>query len=243
MPLAGYCSTCKGYVWLTGARECAYGHPASEVRDIHAARSLPEPVGLPPEAEEILKAADTSQQTETGQDALDAADAVVVPTSPEPTGGAAEFVTPVTKESVDVLNRRIWAFALDYFIVFIVQLGIAAGAATTYVGLGGDPAMDTPLLDGIVLAMSVLTLYGYFTYMEGRFSTTFGKRFFGLRVVNKDGEAITWRQAVARNIGRFVDLWAFGIVGLLLAGFSSLRQRLGDRWARTYVVQVGTPRS
>lgn len=148
----------------------------------------------------------------------------------------APTIVPVTRESVDILNRRIWAFALDYFIVLVVQAGIASGAAMTYLALGGEPTAETPLLDGIVLALGVIVLYGYFFYMEGRFSTTFGKRVFGLRVVNRAGEPITWGQAFVRNVGRFVDLWLFGIVGLLFAGFSRYRQRIGDRMARTYVV-------
>ena len=66
---------------------------------------------------------------------------------------------------------------------------------------------------------------------------SFGKKLFGIQVVGEDGTPCTLRQALARNILRLVDGFVFYLVGLFLALNSEKRQRLGDRVARTVVVQ------
>lgn len=81
-----------------------------------------------------------------------------------------------------------------------------------------------------------LVTFLYYSIYEGATGATLGKLVMGLRVVRLDGSAITQREALVRNALRFVDGFAFYLVGGLLAMGSPASQRLGDRVAGTLVV-------
>ncbi len=84
--------------------------------------------------------------------------------------------------------------------------------------------------------VGVLTL-AYFIVMEATQGATLGKKALGLRVVKMDGSPIGWSESVIRNLLRIIDgLFAY-LVGAILIWSSPLRQRLGDRAARTVVVR------
>jgi uncharacterized RDD family membrane protein YckC len=81
-----------------------------------------------------------------------------------------------------------------------------------------------------------LVTFLYYSIYEGATGATLGKLAMGLRVVRLDGSPITRREALVRNALRFVDGFAFYLVGGLLAMGSPAGQRLGDRLAGTVVV-------
>lgn len=62
----------------------------------------------------------------------------------------------------------------------------------------------------------------------------------GLRVVKTDGSPLGWSQAVIRNLLRVIDGLFSYLVGAILIWDSPLRQRLGDRAAKTVVVRRQT---
>jgi len=76
----------------------------------------------------------------------------------------------------------------------------------------------------------------YYFLQEGIFASTIGKHMVGLRVIGKDGDPASLREALIRNLLRFVDwlplLYVIGIVALMS---SRQRRRLGDVVARTVV--------
>ena len=94
-------------------------------------------------------------------------------------------------------------------------------------------------------AYLVITLV-YLVAMETFFGATIGKFATGIRVVPENGGRIDGTAAVIRNIGRIVDVLPTAyLIGAIAVWTSSTRQRLGDRWARTVVVEassVGGPR-
>jgi uncharacterized RDD family membrane protein YckC len=77
----------------------------------------------------------------------------------------------------------------------------------------------------------------YFIGLEAT-GATLGKRRLQLRVIRDIGEPMTIWTSLLRNMLRPVDLMLWGLVGLLFISTSDQWQRLGDRVARTIVVQV-----
>ena len=76
----------------------------------------------------------------------------------------------------------------------------------------------------------------YFVGLETT-GATLGKR-LQIRVIQETGKPMTVWASLLRYILRPVDLTFFGLVGLLFVSTSDQWQRLGDRAARTIVVQI-----
>jgi uncharacterized RDD family membrane protein YckC len=152
-------------------------------------------------------------------------------------------VQPVNATNTNNLGVRIGAYIIDFIIVLSIQtvvggaIGIMAGFAAA---MGGaDPAAAGESLGfnlGLYATGFAITV-GYFTILEATLGFTAGKRIFGLRVVNENAEPITWGQSLGRNLMRFVDLFFWGLVGVIAMNTSELHQRLGDRVASTYVIR------
>ena len=84
-----------------------------------------------------------------------------------------------------------------------------------------------------------LVALGYFIGMEGyNNGQTLGKIATGIKVLSQDGKPITVQQALIRNLLRIVDgLPFFYIVGIIIASSSPLKQRFGDKIAKTVVIK------
>jgi uncharacterized RDD family membrane protein YckC len=76
----------------------------------------------------------------------------------------------------------------------------------------------------------------YFTYMEGKTSSTLGKRVFSLRVVSESGE-MNYKKAFIRNLSKilYLPLILDVILGFL---FGKSNDRFLDKVSGTYVVTV-----
>lgn len=124
-----------------------------------------------------------------------------------------------------------------------------------YVGVG--PRFLAALIDGIILgivvgllsavfgthqtgisgSLSGVLAIAYFIVMEATQGATVGKMVLGLRVVRVDGAPISWSESVIRNLLRIIDgLFAY-LVGAIIIWNSPLKQRLGDKLAKTVVVK------
>jgi len=141
--------------------------------------------------------------------------------------------------NVRVLRRRLAASLVDAVLMI-------AGLALV-VGIWGNNSAD---LDNgrLTLGLSLgwqpfllycLTIFVCYVLFEGARSVTPGKLALGLRVVKYDGSPCGWVAALRRNISRPVDALPFAVpylVGLATARLSPRRQRLGDVFAGTLVV-------
>jgi uncharacterized RDD family membrane protein YckC len=66
----------------------------------------------------------------------------------------------------------------------------------------GDPLLTITLF---------LTLYGFFGYFWTKSGQTLGMQAWNIRIQNVDDSSITWLQALARLLGCFASLIAFGL--------------------------------
>ncbi|MFD1642997.1 RDD family protein [Halohasta litorea] len=131
------------------------------------------------------------------------------------------------------LARRVGAAVVDLLVVGIptavlwVVFAVVASIATS------DP---TATVGAVLIGFPAVMVVGYHVLLEWRFGTTVGKRLFGLVVVDRAGDDISGRSALARNLLRPVSLLGGYLVGGLLVAVTSRHQHLGDRLAGTVVV-------
>ena len=86
------------------------------------------------------------------------------------------------------------------------------------------------------LALLVIAWLAYMTLMEKTYGASLGKFALGIRVVRLDGQPVDGFTSFVRNIVRAVDGIGLYLVGAILVWNSPLKQRLGDKAARTVVV-------
>lgn len=111
-------------------------------------------------------------------------------------------------------------------VLLIVALGSGGDFETT-----GGPAW-------IINGFFTLIYLAYFILLESRSGATLGKRVLKLKVVKVDGSPLEMREAVIRNLLRFVDGLFVYLVGAILIWTNPNKQRLGDRLANTIVVRA-----
>lgn len=86
----------------------------------------------------------------------------------------------------------------------------------------------------------------YYVLFEWLLCATPGKFVLGIRVRAETGRRIGFTQSLVRNLARLVDALPYVIpylVGAIAISRSPTKQRLGDRWGKTVVIQWGTERA
>jgi len=155
---------------------------------------------------------------------------------PVPVGepGEGRVVVPAS------LLRRGVAIALDYVLVFVAIVGPLL--TYLYPEASERLAEGERLGDEYVLRFVAVwepVLLAYFVITEGLFARTIGKALLGIEVRSETGRRAAFRQVLVRTVLRLIDelpgLYFFGLVHVIL---SPKPQRLGDRLARTLVVDA-----
>jgi uncharacterized RDD family membrane protein YckC len=131
------------------------------------------------------------------------------------------------------VGRRFLAVAVDSIISLVWMF--------PFLEIDQGPGYFRVELDGGGTAAYVAITLVYFTAMEAQFGATIGKFAAGIRVVPEHGGRIDGTAAVIRNVGRIVDVLPTAyLIGAIAVWTSSTRQRLGDRWAKTVVVEASS---
>ena len=138
---------------------------------------------------------------------------------------------------MDLLFVSFLSYMVTIPIFHFVDLEIVLREAGERAQEGEIPVGFLVGILGLVLLMGFLT-HGYYMYFESTSGQTPGKKILGLRVVNMDGGPITRQQALSRELIRWYIDALFLPAALISMATSVRRQRIGDRWAKTQVVQV-----
>jgi uncharacterized RDD family membrane protein YckC len=134
------------------------------------------------------------------------------------------------RDSRDVLNMRIGAALVDYFIYAITVV-------ICFI-LFSEKADVGYTINLTALLVPAAIWFIYFVVIEKLYSGTPGHRWLGLKVVSLSGETPGFSQVLKRRLCDPVDFWCcFGVIGMLLSRYTSHNQRLGDLWAETIVVK------
>jgi len=123
---------------------------------------------------------------------------------------------------------RFAAIFIDAILVSILNAFISI--------LLGKPAFS-PEPDSEQSLISTLTGWLYFAILESSArQATLGKMAVGIRVVNKEGEGISFAQATGRYFSKILSTLIL-LIGFIMAAFDERKQALHDRIASTFVVR------
>lgn len=192
--------------------------------------------------DEIIPPSDEKQQPVRAGETLSATDSAVAPGQVE-RSSLAGFSAGEGKS----FGVRAGAYIIDTIILNAV---IFAGAVIGAVGLSivltfadrriAPNSTEQGLsLRGFLagLALSIL----YFGVFEWLFGATPGKAILKMRVVREDGGRPRLWQVLVRGVFRFIDGLFFGIPAAVAIDRDFWRQRFGDRYAHTLVVDHRAP--
>lgn len=105
-------------------------------------------------------------------------------------------------------------------------------------------ATGMAVVSGLALAgvFWVVFLLMVFSWSEGKWGKTPGKRLLGITVMGAELRPCRFGRALVRNLLLLLDLFFSGTVGLLLIALTLKWQRLGDLAANTIVIRDSLPR-
>ena len=131
------------------------------------------------------------------------------------------------------------------FVAWFIDVMITALAWVPFAHVESGEGTFAISWRGWDFVLPLLITVAYFVLLEGLAGATVGKFVVGIRVRGLDGSRIGLGPALVRNLARVVDAFPYVIpylVGGIVVNRSDTRQRLGDRWARTVVILMGTER-
>jgi uncharacterized RDD family membrane protein YckC len=133
------------------------------------------------------------------------------------------------------LSDRFNAFLLD---ALVLSGAFAAADAWILMRWSSFDKSELSLTTASLLAVTATNALIFFLYgllFEASCGATLGKVIVGIRVV-RTGRRNALAAAAIRNLLRFLDGLGFYVIGMIVAGCSPWRQRLGDLSAGTTVV-------
>ena len=140
---------------------------------------------------------------------------------------------------------RFVAYIIDQFVIgiagFIIAVPIIIGIVAFGINLKGinEPAdffshdgllMVSGIVGMVVLAIiiSIVMKWLYYALMESsKFGGTLGKMALSIKVVDMDGNGITFGRATGRYFSRFLTNMTL-LIGYIIAGFTMKKQALHD---------------
>lgn len=143
--------------------------------------------------------------------------------------------------------RRLLAYAIDRFILYLVSLilfliGLLAlkseGVSFGSIIMTGDLPLGTGHFAAVYVVTTLLSGMIYFIWFHGTVGQTPGKMLFGLRVIRISGETMTLGVAFLRWVGCVVSGLVF-LLGFIWIAFDGRKQGWHDKIAATLVIRTG----
>ncbi|KRG12041.1 RDD family protein [Lederbergia galactosidilytica] len=137
------------------------------------------------------------------------------------------------------LGSRTVAFIIDNIIISIAMVIIMLVGFLLVYAISEIPFMSDAISYLFVFMIIGLFLlnYGYFVVLEFFWGgKTIGKKIMGIRVIQENGQSITFLSSFIRNLLLIIDSLPYYLVGLLMVFFHPKKKRLGDLLAGTIVV-------
>lgn len=154
----------------------------------------------------------------------------------------------------DIVYARFWKRAVAALLDLLVVASIhqVIGILTTFAWYWclRDPYDIYEYLDEIIVLFNVsrmvlmaVLFWHYFAVMESsKFQATFGKMAMGLRVVDQEGQKITFHRATARFWSKSFSAITV-LIGWFMAGFTKKKQALHDIAAGTCLMEEEIPQA
>ena len=162
----------------------------------------------------------------------------------EPTSSAS--LGPVAKRAPGTREQYRYARLGDRFIAFVLDTAFLFGFfalvdSWVFMRWGSVESNElrlttASLLIAITMNAALLFLYGFL--LEAAWGATLGKAMVGIKVAGA-GRPRSISSCALRNVLRIIDGLGFYLVGTAVAACSASRQRVGDIYARTVVIEEG----
>ncbi|MFA0961741.1 RDD family protein [Roseivirga sp. BDSF3-8] len=157
-----------------------------------------------------------------------------------------EVISTTVNEQVHYagFGRRLVAFILDSFILSIPYSIVGSVFGLGFVGVFQNPdrysgeAQTTIIASGIIL-YAVLYVVGllYYALMESSpRQATIGKLALDIKVMDMQGNRLTFGKALGRNLAKLISGMIF-YIGYIMAAFTEKKQGLHDIVANVLVVK------
>jgi uncharacterized RDD family membrane protein YckC len=131
------------------------------------------------------------------------------------------------------IGNRFAAGLVDYIIIYGVTffLVFTIGEPNDEGGysLNGLPGL-IPIIFWLIMTVG----------LEIGFGATIGNSLVGLKAIPKNGtnRKLTFGESFKRHLLDPIDMFFFGLVGIITIKNTDLNQRVGDLWAKTIVVPI-----
>jgi uncharacterized RDD family membrane protein YckC len=127
-------------------------------------------------------------------------------------------------------KKRFMALIVDFLIITLL-LWVLVAIIYPVIAL-----LNLYALFIIWIPIAAILIIAYFTYFEGKYSTTPGKNVMKLKIRAQEGK-ITYRKALIRNLSKI--LWIPLLIDVII-GFArgKPRERYLDRMAKTEVIKT-----
>lgn len=132
-------------------------------------------------------------------------------------------------------RTRVFAVLLDYAIYFVIFIFITIAFGERQTRPDGYAYVVTNGYAQLAIFLFWIIL---FPVIEGISGQTIGKKVFKIIVVKTDYSNAGIGYCFVRHIFDCIDGFPFGLIGLLVASNTTLKQRVGDLVANTIVVEV-----
>lgn len=134
-------------------------------------------------------------------------------------------------KTIPNLKKRFLSALIDYSIVF--------GFFHAYVRTFGIETVDGSYeVTGFPALIPVVFWFLYIVLLEVFYGATIGNSIVGLKLVsltNQNGE-LSFSQSIKRHLLDPIDMFPFGLIGIITISNTEKNQRLGDLWAKTVVI-------
>lgn len=152
----------------------------------------------------------------------------VVPAATAPYSGFWRRVVAFIIDSI-IASIPVYALAVPCFVILAVQ--------TTQQGNEEIGAALFSFFSFFFNVLFLLSFWLYFSFLEsGKHQATLGKRIVGIKVVNEQGEKISFANATGRFFAKILSYLCL-YIGFLFVPFTNRKRALHDMVASTYVVK------
>jgi uncharacterized RDD family membrane protein YckC len=138
------------------------------------------------------------------------------------------------------ISKRIIAALIDYFLFSMAFAMVLLAFGHEVKMDDGRPGIE---LIGWLKSLPVILWIITFPVMESFEGKTVGKKLMKLQVMKLNGSHFSLLDSMKRRVCDWVEFALFGLPAFIIANNTSLRQRLGDLWAGTVVVDAPPPTS
>ncbi|KZX12661.1 RDD family protein [Methanobrevibacter curvatus] len=130
---------------------------------------------------------------------------------------------------LSIFKKRIVAYIADFFVVSAI-LWVIAQLAAYYI----IPHATFIIYNYFIILVPIFTIV-YFVFSEKNYKTTVGKHLMFLEVVSYEGNNISYKQAIARNLSKLY--WFPIIIDFLIGKYTKSKdERILGQLSKTSVI-------